>query len=51
CAQSILENRGAADNPIDAEVLEMTGLSQAALEDSMDEARSISADMEKVILA
>ncbi|MCP4876812.1 MAG: HDOD domain-containing protein [Gammaproteobacteria bacterium] len=51
CAQSILENRGAADNLIDAEVLEMTGLSQAELEDSMDEARSISADMEKVILA
>jgi HD-like signal output (HDOD) protein len=52
CAQSITtENRAAADNPIDAEVLAMIGLTQEELENSMDEARSISADMEKVILA
>ena len=52
CAQSMTtDNRPAADNPIDAEVLAMTGLTQEQLEHSMDEARTISADMEKVILA
>ena len=52
CAQSeAKENPGSADNLIDAEVLAMIGLTQEELENSMDEARSISADMEKVILA
>jgi len=52
CAQSVTtDNRTAADNPIDAEVLAITGLTQAELEHSMDDARTISADMEKVILA
>ncbi len=52
CAQSITtENRVAADTPIDAEVLAIVGLTQEELVLSMDEARSISADMEKVILA
>jgi len=52
CARSATtDNRPAADNLIDAEVLAMTGLTQAELEHSMDDARTISADMEKVILA
>jgi len=52
CAQSVTtDNRVSADNPIDAEVLTMTGLTQEQLEHSMGEARSISADMERVILA
>ena len=52
CAQSVTtDNRAAADNPIDAEVLAMIGLTQEDLEHSMAEARTISADMEKVILA
>ena len=36
---------------IDAEIQAVTGLSQDQLEKTLDEARSISADMEKVILA
>jgi HD-like signal output (HDOD) protein len=52
CAQSITtENQAAADTLIDAEVQAVTGLTQEELEHSMDEARSISAEMEKVILA
>ena len=52
CARSVAtENRTDADNFIDAEVQAMTGLTQEQLELSMAEARSISADMEKVILA
>ena len=52
CAQSLTtDKRTPADNPIDAEVLAMTGLTQEDLEHSMVEARAISADMEKVILA
>ena len=52
CGQSVVtENGAAADTLIDADVLEMIGLTQAELEHLMDEARSISADMEKVILA
>jgi HD-like signal output (HDOD) protein len=52
CARSVTtDNRAAADNPIDAEVLAMTGLTQEDLEHSMAEARIISTDMEKVILA
>ena len=52
CAHSeATENRDAADTVTDAGVLEMIGLTQEELEFSMDEARSISADMEKVILA
>jgi HD-like signal output (HDOD) protein len=52
CAQSeTTGNPASADNPIDAEVLAMTGLTQEELQDSMGEARSISADMEKFILA
>ena len=52
CAvSSTTENQHAADTVTDAEVLEISGLTQAELEFSMDEAGSISADMEKVILA
>jgi HD-like signal output (HDOD) protein len=52
CAHSMTtENRDSADKEADAEVLAIIGLTQAELEFSMDEARSISADMEKVILA
>ncbi len=52
CAQSeTTGNPASADNLIDAEVLAMTGLTQEELQDSMGEARLISADMEKVILA
>ena len=52
CAHAITtENQAAADTLIDAEVLAVTGLTQQELEHSMEEARSISADMEKVILA
>jgi HD-like signal output (HDOD) protein len=51
CAHSrTTGNPVAADNLIDAEVLAMIGLTQEQLESSMDEARSISADMEKIIL-
>ena len=45
------ENPAPADNLIDAEIREMTGLTQEELENSLDEARAISADMERVILA
>ncbi len=45
------ENPAAADNLIDAEIREITGLTQEELENSLDEARAISADMERVILA
>lgn len=52
CAQSITtESQAAADTLIDAEVQAVVGLTQQELEHSMDEARAISADMEKVILA
>jgi hypothetical protein len=52
CARSVTtDNRTVADNLIDADILAMTGLTQADLELSMVEARTISADMEKVILA
>ena len=52
CAQSITtENQAVADTLIDAEVQAVVGLTQQELEHSMDEARAISADMEKVILA
>jgi len=52
CAQGeAKDNQTAADNQIDAEVRALIGLSQEELDNSMDEARSISADMEKVILA
>ncbi len=40
-----------ADIEGDVETLELTGISQEELENTLDEARSISADMEKVILA
>ncbi len=45
------ENPTTADNLIDADVLELIGLTQEELEESLDEAGSIAADMEKVILA
>jgi HD-like signal output (HDOD) protein len=52
CAQCVTTGKTvAADNLFDAEIQAMTGLTQAELENSMEEARSISADMEKVILA
>jgi len=52
CAQvGAKEKREAADTPFDAEIQSLTGLSQEELENSLDEARSISADMERVILA
>ncbi len=52
CAHARATDSGeAADTSLDAEILDLTGLSQAELENSLDEARSISADMEKVILA
>jgi HD-like signal output (HDOD) protein len=52
CAQSeITENRTPADTRFDAEIWAFTGLSQEDLENSLGEARSISADMERVILA
>lgn len=41
----------AADTSFDAEIQALTGLSQMEFEYSLEEARSISADMEKVILA
>lgn len=41
----------AADTSFDAETQALTGLSQMEFEYSLEEARSISADMEKVILA
>ena len=40
-----------ADIYVDAETLALAGLSQEELENTLDEARSISTDMEKVILA
>jgi HD-like signal output (HDOD) protein len=40
-----------ADISFDEEVCALTGLSQEELENTLDEARSMSADMEKVILA
>ncbi len=52
CAQTwALENDALADNPVDADVLAMTGLTQEEIEESLEQAGSISADMEKVILA
>ena len=52
CAQVEAKNsQNTADTCFDAEIRELTGLSQEQLENSLDEARSISADMEKVILA
>ncbi len=52
CASSeTTENRDSADISVDAEIRSLIGLSQEELENSLDEARTISADMEKVILA
>jgi len=52
CAQSeATDSDNAADTSLDAEIQALTGLSQEELENSLGEARSISADMEKVILA
>ena len=52
CAQSRpTESGAAADIPEDAVVWNMTGLSQQDIETTLDQARSISADMERVILA
>ena len=52
CAQGeATESAATADTSIDAQILELTGLSQEELENSLDQARTISADMEKVILA
>lgn len=52
CARSrALENPGLADNTIGAEVRAMIGLTREEIEESLDEAGSVSADMEKVILA
>jgi len=52
CAHSeVTESAGAADTSFDAEIQALTGLSQEELDNSLDEARSISADMERVILA
>ena len=44
------ENGTLADNTLDAEVRAMIGLTQEEIEESMDQAGAISADMEKVIL-
>jgi HD-like signal output (HDOD) protein len=52
CAHAEATDSGAAaDTSLDAEILDLTGLSQEELEISLGDARSISADMEKVILA
>ena len=52
CAHSeTTDSPGAADSSFDAEIQALTGLSQEELDNSLDEARSISADMERVILA
>ncbi len=52
CASSeTSENGNPADISVDAEIRSLIGLSQEELENSLDEARTISADMEKVILA
>jgi len=52
CARSgATEKDEIADTPFDAEVQALTGLSQEELENSLGEARSISADMERIILA
>ena len=52
CAHSeVTESAGAADTSVDAEIQALTGLSQEELDNSLDQARSISADMERVILA
>ncbi len=52
CAQTwASENDSMADNPVDADVLAMIGLTQEEIEESMEQAGLISADMEKVILA
>jgi len=52
CAQKeTTDSASAADTSFDAEIRALTGLSQEELENSLDEARSISADMERVILA
>jgi len=45
------DSDSAADTSFDAEIQALTGLSQMEFEYSLEEARSISADMEKVILA
>ena len=39
------------DEPVDADIREMTGLTQREIEDAMEHAGAISAEMEKVILA
>ena len=52
CARKLTtEIPSAADTAFDAEVLAMTGLTQQELETTLGEARSVSADMERVILA
>ena len=52
CASSeTSENGNPADISIDAEIRSLIGISQEELENSLDEARAVSADMEKVILA
>jgi HD-like signal output (HDOD) protein len=52
CAQSGAKDFAqTAATPLDAQVQAVTGLAQEQLESSLDEARSISADMEKIILA
>ena len=53
-ARAQIEVKGdqdAADRTLDAKIQAVTGLSQEQLENSLDEARSISADMEGIILA
>ncbi len=45
------DSASVADTSFDAEIQALTGLSQEDFDNSLDEARSISADMEKVILA
>ena len=50
-AQSVAtENQTAIDQLIDGEAPAVTGLTQIELKNSMDEARAISSDMEKIIL-
>ena len=52
CARKLTtETPNAADTAFDAEVLAMTGLTQQEIETTLGEARSVSADMERVILA
>ncbi len=52
CAHSeATDSTSAADTCFDAEIQTLTGLSQEEFDNSLDEARSISTDMERVILA